>query len=105
VLLVYRVTLLGNSLIPPHPGRRCPALAHMHFFLRHFSVAGLLYTKTIVPRMLADLLSSVPAIPPTGCFTQLYFSLPVIAERGLLTAMASDRYAAVCRQLHHSTLM
>ncbi|KAB0397305.1 hypothetical protein E2I00_005360 [Balaenoptera physalus] len=105
VLLVYWVTLLGNSLIILLT--RADAALHlpMHFFLRHFSAAELLYTKTIVPRTLADLLSSGPTIPPTGCFTQLYFSLSVMAECGLLTAVANDRYAAVCRQLCHSTLM
>uniref|UniRef100_A0A4X1W453 Olfactory receptor n=1 Tax=Sus scrofa TaxID=9823 RepID=A0A4X1W453_PIG len=106
VLCVYLVTLLGNALIIlltlADAGLRSP----MYFFLRHFSVAEILYTTTIVPRMLADLLSPCPTIPPASCFTQLYFfALFGIAECGLLTAMACDRYVAICRPLHYATLM
>ncbi|XP_058413997.1 olfactory receptor 10P22-like [Diceros bicornis minor] len=106
VLCIYLVTLLGNSLIIlltlADPALRSP----MYFFLRHFSMVEILYTTTIVPRMLADLLSSCPTIPPASCFTQLYFfALFGIAECCLLTAMAYDRYAAICRPLHYATLM
>ncbi|OBS71063.1 hypothetical protein A6R68_00450, partial [Neotoma lepida] len=78
----------------------------MYFFLRHFSLVEILYTTTIVPRMLADLRSSYPTIPRASCFTQLYFfALFGIAECCLLTAMAYDRYAAICCPLHYTTLM
>ncbi|KAF0883406.1 OLF9 protein, partial [Crocuta crocuta] len=106
VLCIYLVTLLGNSLILlltlADPALRSP----MYFFLRHFSTVEILYTTTIVPRMLADLLASCPTISPASCFTQLYFyALFGIAECCLLTAMAYDRYAAICRPLHYTTLM
>uniref|UniRef100_A0A671EFF0 Olfactory receptor n=1 Tax=Rhinolophus ferrumequinum TaxID=59479 RepID=A0A671EFF0_RHIFE len=106
VLCIYLVTLLGNSLIIPltlvDPALHSP----MYFFLRHFSMVETLYTTTIVPRMLADLLSSCPTIPSAICFTQLYFFVLFgITECCLLTAMAYDRYAAICRPLHYTTLM
>lgn len=106
VLCIYLVTLLGNSLILlltlVDPALHSP----MYFFLRHFSVVETLYTTTIVPRMLADLLSSCPTIPSAICFTQLYFFVLFgITECCLLTAMAYDRYAAICRPLHYTTLM
>ncbi|KAM5287949.1 olfactory receptor 10P22-like [Ctenodactylus gundi] len=106
VLCIYLVTLLGNSLIVvltlADPALRSP----MYYLLRHFSLVEILYTTTIVPRMLADLRSSRPAIPLASCFTQLYFfALFGIAECCLLTAMAYDRYAAICRPLHYTTLM
>ncbi|KAM5334302.1 olfactory receptor 10P1 [Glossophaga mutica] len=106
VLCIYLVTLLGNSLIIlltlADPTLHSP----MYFFLRHFSMVEILYTTTIVPRMLADLLSSCPTIPLASCFTQLYFfALFGIAECCLLTTMAYDRYAAICRPLHYGTLM
>nr|XP_004650544.2 olfactory receptor 9 [Jaculus jaculus] len=106
VLCIYLVTLLGNFMIIlltlADSTLRCP----MYFFLRHFSLAEILYTATIVPRMLADLLSSCPAISRASCFIQLYFfALFGIAECCLLTAMAYDRYAAICRPLHYTTLM
>ncbi|XP_004647179.1 olfactory receptor 9-like [Octodon degus] len=106
VLCIYLVTLLGNSLIIvltlADPALHSP----MYFFLCHFSLVEILYTTTIVPRMLADLLSTHPTIPLVGCFTQLYFfSFFGVIECCLLAAMAYDRYAAICRPLHYTTLM
>ncbi|KAM5287950.1 olfactory receptor 10P22-like [Ctenodactylus gundi] len=106
VLCIYLVTLLGNSLVVvltlADPALRSP----MYYLLRHFSLVEILYTTTIVPRMLADLRSSRPAIPLASCFTQLYFfTLFGVTECCLLTAMAYDRYAAICRPLHYTTLM
>ncbi|KAM5251193.1 LOW QUALITY PROTEIN: olfactory receptor 10P1 [Hipposideros larvatus] len=105
VLCIYLVTLLGSSLIlllaVADPALHSP----MYFFLRHFSMVEVLYTTTIVPGMLADLLSSCP-IPSAIYFTQLYFfALFGIAECWLLTAMACDHYAAICWLLHYTTLM
>uniref|UniRef100_A0A8C3WHK0 Olfactory receptor n=1 Tax=Catagonus wagneri TaxID=51154 RepID=A0A8C3WHK0_9CETA len=107
VLLVYLVTLLGNSLIILLT-RASPALhSPMYFFLRHLSVVEILYTTDTVPRTLADLASPHPqAISFQGCAAQMYvFIVLGISECCLLTAMACDRYAAICRPLHYSTLM
>ncbi|XP_048197101.1 olfactory receptor 9-like [Perognathus longimembris pacificus] len=106
VLCMYVVTLLGNSLIIFLTLADSALHSPMYFFLCHFSLAEILYTTTIVPRMLRDLLSSCPTIPLGSCFTQLYFfALFGIAECCLLAAMAYDRYAAICRPLHYATLM
>lgn len=107
VFLVYLVTLLGNSMIilltQASPALRSP----MYFFLRHLSAVELLYTTDIVPRTLADLASPRPrAISFQGCAAQMYvFIVLGISECCLLTAMAYDRYAAICRPLHYSNLM
>lgn len=106
VLCIYVVTLVGNSLIVLLTLADSALHSPMYFFLRHFSLVEILYTTTIVPRMLADLRSSCPTIPLGSCFTQLYFfALFGIAECCLLTAMAYDRYAAICCPLHYTTLM
>ncbi|XP_005372223.1 olfactory receptor 10P1 [Microtus ochrogaster] len=107
VLLVYLITLLGNSVIifltQASPGLHSP----MYFFLRHLSVVEFLYTTDIVPRTLADLTTSRPqTISFWGCAAQMYFFIVLgISECCLLTAMAYDRYAAICQPLHYSTLM
>ncbi|KAM4881094.1 olfactory receptor 10P22-like [Thomomys bottae] len=106
VLCVYLVALLGNSLIILLTLADSALHTPMYFFLRHFSLAEVLYSTTVVPRMLGDLRSSCPTIPLASCFTQLYFfALFGIAECCLLAAMAYDRYAAICRPLHYATLM
>ncbi|KAL6033433.1 hypothetical protein STEG23_033093, partial [Scotinomys teguina] len=107
VLLVYLITLLGNSVIifltQASPVLRSP----MYFFLGHLSVVELLYTTDIVPRILADLTFSYPqTISFWSCAAQMYFFIVLgISECCLLTAMAYDRYAAICQPLHYSTLM
>ncbi|XP_006859646.1 PREDICTED: olfactory receptor 10P1-like [Chrysochloris asiatica] len=107
VLLVYLITLLGNFVIilltQVSPALNSP----MYFFLRHLSVVELLYITDIVPRTLTDLTSPYPqAISFQGCAAQMYIFIVLgISECCLLTAMAYDRYAAICRPLHYSTLM
>ncbi|CAD7676728.1 unnamed protein product [Nyctereutes procyonoides] len=107
VLLVYLVTLLGNCTIilltQASPSLHSP----MYFLLRHLSVVELLYTTDIVPRTLVDLASPYPrAISFQSCVAQMYvFVVLGISECCLLTAMAYDRYAAICRPLHYATLM
>ncbi|XP_004647182.1 olfactory receptor 10P1-like [Octodon degus] len=107
VFLVYLVTLMGNSLIifltQASPTLHSP----MYFFLHHLSVVEILYTTTIIPRTLADLASTYHrVISFQGCVAQMYvFIVLGISECCLLTAMAYDRYAAICRPLHYSTLM
>ncbi|KAM6154233.1 olfactory receptor 10P22-like [Erethizon dorsatum] len=106
VLCIYLVTLLGNSLIIVLTLADPVLHSPMYFFLCHFSLVEILYTTTVVPRMLVDLLSSHPTILLASCFTQLYFfSCFGVTECCLLTAMAYDRYAAICRPLHYTTLM
>lgn len=107
VLLVYLVTLLGNSLIILLTQASPTLHSPMYFFLRHLSMVELLYTTNIVPRTLADLASPQPrAISFQACAAQMYvFIVLGISECCLLTAMAYDRYAAICRPLHYSTLM
>ncbi|XP_004429259.1 PREDICTED: olfactory receptor 10P1 [Ceratotherium simum simum] len=107
VLLVYLVALLGNSVIILLT-QTSPALhSPMYFFLCHLSVVELLYTTDIVPRILVDLASPHPrTISFQGCAAQMYvFIVLGISECCLLTAMAYDRYAAICRPLHYPSLM
>ena len=106
-LLVYLVTLLGNSLIILLTQASPTLHSPMYFFLRHLSLVELLYTTDLVPRTLADLASPHPcAISFWGCAAQMYvFIVLGISECCLLTAMAYDRYAAICQPLHYSTLM
>ncbi|XP_001362561.3 olfactory receptor 9-like [Monodelphis domestica] len=106
VLFIYLVTLLGNSLIITLTLLDSALGTPMYFFLRHLSILEILYTTTIVPRMLSDLLSSHPVISPASCFIQMYFfALFGGTECCLLCAMAYDRFAAICRPLHYATQM
>ncbi|XP_039353454.1 olfactory receptor 6N1-like [Mauremys reevesii] len=78
----------------------------MYFFLGNLSSLETCYTSTILPRMLANLLTGDKTIFFNGCFTQLYFFGALAStECYLLAAMSYDRYLAICKPLHYLALM
>ncbi|KAM6160077.1 uncharacterized protein O8D03_012629 [Erethizon dorsatum] len=105
-LLIYLVTVLGNAgmilIIRLDPQLHSP----MYFFLTHLSFLDLSYSSVITPKTLQNLLTSTKSISFPGCFTQMYFFVVfVAAECFLLSAMAYDRYVAICSPLHYPVIM
>ncbi|XP_053120209.1 olfactory receptor 11H6-like [Hemicordylus capensis] len=83
-------------------------LAHlpMYILLSNFSWLEICYVSTTVPRMLYDLASPYGIISFQACFLQFYifFSLGS-TECFFLSAMALDRYLAICHPLRYPQLM
>ncbi|XP_015267886.1 PREDICTED: olfactory receptor 1019-like isoform X2 [Gekko japonicus] len=78
----------------------------MYFFLCHLSLVDLGYSTAIAPRMLADFLRQHKVISFSSCATQFAFFVGFVdAECYVLAAMAYDRYVAICRPLHYTTVM
>ncbi|NXG61093.1 O1509 protein, partial [Hemiprocne comata] len=105
-LLAYAMVLLGNILIIVTI-RTDPKLSSpMYFLLCNLSFIDICCTSVTSPRMLVDLLSQRKTIPFEDCVAQLFFLHFVGAsEMFLLTVMAYDRYAAICKPLHYTVLM
>ncbi|XP_004611762.2 olfactory receptor 6N1 [Sorex araneus] len=106
LLLIYLTTIVGNLLI--FLVVRLDARLHtpMYHFVSVLSLLELGYTAATIPKMLANLLSEKKTISFSGCLLQIYFFHSLGAtECYLLTAMAYDRYLAICRPLHYPTLM
>ncbi|XP_044840329.1 olfactory receptor 6N1-like [Mauremys mutica] len=104
--VIYMATVAGNTFIVV----LVVAYQHLHtpmyFFLGNLSCLETCYISTILPRMLASLLTGDKTISVSGCFTQLYFCGSLVCtECYLLAAMSYDRYLAICKPLHYSTLM
>ncbi|XP_015283606.1 PREDICTED: olfactory receptor 10AC1-like [Gekko japonicus] len=105
-LTVHLATLAGNLLI-----LLAVAAEHsrppMLLFLCQLSAIELCYTLVIVPKTLADLVSTGGStISFVGCATQMHFFVALGgAECFLLAAMSYDRYAAICRPLHYAVMM
>ncbi|XP_060638928.2 olfactory receptor 11H6-like [Anolis sagrei] len=78
----------------------------MYILLSNFSWMEICYVTTTVPRMLFDLTSSHGIISLQACLTQFYvlFSLGT-TEFFFLSAMALDRYLAICHPLHYTQIM
>nr|XP_033818031.1 olfactory receptor 1361-like [Geotrypetes seraphini] len=105
-LVLYLLNLLGNIvmiiLIVNDPQLKTP----MYFFLCNLSFADMCLATVNVPNLLANFFSKSKAISYSGCITQMHFFLTTgIAECFLLSAMAYDRYVAICNPLHYTLVM
>ncbi|XP_073909510.1 olfactory receptor 10H1-like [Castor canadensis] len=105
-LLMYLFTLLGNLLIMATIWSELSLHTPMYLFLCTLSISEILYTLAIIPRMLADLLSTHHSISFLACACQMFFSFTFgFTHSFLLTVMGYDRYVAICQPLHYNVLM
>ncbi|XP_004598484.2 olfactory receptor 2G3-like [Ochotona princeps] len=106
VLMSYILTLLGNTTIILISSEDPKLKTPMYFFLTQLSLVDICFTTSIVPQLLWNLKGPAKTITALGCAIQLYVSLATgSTECVLLAVMAFDRYAAVCKPLHYSTVM
>uniref|UniRef100_A0A8C0GFT9 Olfactory receptor n=1 Tax=Chelonoidis abingdonii TaxID=106734 RepID=A0A8C0GFT9_CHEAB len=105
-LIIYIVTVAGNVLIIALVVADQQLHTPMYFFLGNLSCLETCYTSTILPRMLASLLTGDRTISVSSCLTQYYFfGFLAVAECCLLAVMSYDRYLAICKPLHYEVLM
>uniref|UniRef100_A0A8C5EWV3 Olfactory receptor n=1 Tax=Gopherus evgoodei TaxID=1825980 RepID=A0A8C5EWV3_9SAUR len=107
-LVVYIATMAGNILIVVLIVVIQYLHTPMYLFLGNLSCLETWYTSTILPRILASLLTEVRTISFSGCLTQYYFFASMVAtECLLLSVMSYDRYLAIaiCKPLHYAVLM
>ncbi|KAM7150877.1 olfactory receptor 10A7-like [Macrochelys suwanniensis] len=105
-LLIYIVTMAGNILIVALVVTDQHLHTPMYFFLGNLSCLETCYTSTILPRLLASLLSGDRTISFRNCIIQYYlFGFLISVECCLFSVMSYDRYLAICKPLHYAALM
>ena len=105
-LLIYIVTMVGNLLIVMTVVVSSTLDAPMYFFLGYLSFMDAVYSTTVTPNMIIDLLCEKKTISFQACMTQLFIGhLFGGADICLLVVMAYDRYVAICKPLHYLTIM
>ncbi|XP_053575412.1 olfactory receptor 2AJ1-like [Bombina bombina] len=78
----------------------------MYFFLSHLSFVDISYISVTIPKLMDIFITGNMRISFIGCFVQLYFFTAMLStEIALLTAMAYDRFVAICKPLHYMLLM
>ncbi|XP_007443223.1 olfactory receptor 11A1-like [Python bivittatus] len=105
-LMIYIVTMIGNILIIALVASDHHLHTPMYFFVGNLSCLETCYSSTILPRMLVSLFTGDGLISVRGCIVQFwFFGFLAATECYLLAVMSYDRYLAVCKPLHYTSLM
>lgn len=104
--ILYLIIISGNIvimiLIITDPHLHCP----MYFLLANLSFADMWLSSVTTPKMITDFLRENKTISFGGCMCQiLYVHFVGGGEMVLLVVMAYDRFVAICKPLHYSTIM
>ncbi|XP_068952694.1 olfactory receptor 4L1-like [Petaurus breviceps papuanus] len=105
--LAYTSIMAGNSLII----LMVTFDSHLHstpmyFLLANLSFLDMTISTVTVPKMITDFFRERKTISLWGCMAQMFF-LHFLggSEMTLLIFMAVDRYVAICKPLHYTTIM
>ncbi|XP_051678532.1 olfactory receptor 4K3-like [Oryctolagus cuniculus] len=103
---LYLIIVSGNIviviLIITDPHLHSP----MYFFLANLSFVDMWLSSNTTPKMITDFLRKNKTISFGGCMCQIFFAQCIAAlEMVLLVVMAFDRYVAICKPLHYTTIM
>lgn len=99
-------TLLGNLLIIVTIKTSQALGSPMYFFLFYLSLSDTCFSTTVAPRTIVDSLLKEASISFNECIIQV-FSIHLFGSLEIFTLvlMAADRYVAICKPLHYTTIM
>ncbi|XP_012499391.1 PREDICTED: olfactory receptor 5AN1-like [Propithecus coquereli] len=105
-LVIYIMTLTWNLCLIVLIRMDSHLHTPMYFFLSSLSFIDVCYVSSTVPKMLSNFFQEQKTITFAGCIVQNFvFSTMGLSESCLMTAMAYDRYAAICNPLLYSSIM
>ncbi|XP_064147960.1 olfactory receptor 4K1-like [Loxodonta africana] len=104
--IVYVASVLGNIMIIVIISSDSHLNSPMYFLLSNLSFIDICQSNFATPKMIADFLVEHKTISFEGCMAQIFLLHSFVgSEMILLVAMAYDRFIAICKPLHYSTIM
>ncbi|XP_033047284.1 olfactory receptor 4K1 [Trachypithecus francoisi] len=104
--VVYVTSVLGNVLIIVIISFDSHLNSPMYFLLSNLSFIDICQSNFATPKMLVDFFVEHKTISFEGCMAQIFLLHSFVgSEMVLLVAMAYDRFIAICKPLHYSTIM
>ncbi|XP_045871871.1 olfactory receptor 51L1-like [Meles meles] len=99
-------TFLGNITILSVIWNESSLHQPMYYLLSILAITDLGMSMSTLPTILAVLWWEAQEIKVGACFTQLFFIHTfTFLESSVLLAMAFDRFMAICRPLHYSSIL
>ncbi|XP_042126423.2 olfactory receptor 4K3-like [Peromyscus maniculatus bairdii] len=103
---LYLMTLIGNLFVVILIITDHHLHSPMYFLLANLSFIDFCLSSVTTPKLITDLLIDTKTISFGGCMSQiLCVHLFAGGEMILLASMAYDRYVAICRPLHYTSIM
>ncbi|XP_012620144.3 olfactory receptor 52K1-like [Microcebus murinus] len=102
----YTLALLGNCTLLFIIWADAALHEPMYFFLAMLATIDLVLSSTTLPKILAIFWFRDREINFYACLVQMFFLHSFsIMESAVLLAMAFDRYVAICKPLHYTTVL
>ncbi|DAA29616.1 olfactory receptor family 6 subfamily C member 74D [Bos taurus] len=106
LFFTYLLSITGNLIIITLTLLDSHLKTTMYFFLRNFSFLEISFTTVCIPKFLVSMATGDKTISYNNCAARCFLLFSWVQPIFfLLAAMSYDRYEAICKPLHYTTIM